>query len=139
MRGTRSAGRAIFAILLAAAVSAAASAGCGGADEGAILIGGERVDSATIDRDPLALLPSGIVMLSYLDAGTLFSSSSDRGSAARHGLLPLWAESTSSRRRCRPRLRGCMQCRGRLLPVLRELRTGPSGGATQGMTPPAPS
>jgi hypothetical protein len=48
--------------------------GCPHKDETLILIGGEPVDAATIDRDPLALLPSGAIMLGYLDAASLFGS-----------------------------------------------------------------
>ena len=93
MRGLRSAGRALGAALWAAALTVSV-AGCGGADEGALLIGGERVDSATIDRDPLALLPSGIVMLGYLDAATLFQSRlGPEVSQIVTGLLPLGPES----------------------------------------------
>jgi hypothetical protein len=93
MRGLRAVGRAIGAALLAAALTTTV-AGCGGADEGALLIGGERVDSTTIDRDPLALLPSGIVMLSYLDAATLFQSKlGPEVSQVVTGLLPLGPES----------------------------------------------
>jgi hypothetical protein len=72
----------------------AASAGCSGTDDGALLIGGERVDGAVIDRDPLALLPSGIVMLGYLDAATMFSSKlGPEVSQLVTGLLPLGPES----------------------------------------------
>ncbi|NUQ79401.1 MAG: hypothetical protein HUU21_38315 [Polyangiaceae bacterium] len=93
MRGLKSAGRALGAALWAAALTASV-AGCGGADEGALLIGGERVDSATIDRDPLALLPSGMIMLGYLDAATLFQSRlGPEVSQLVTGLLPLGPES----------------------------------------------
>jgi len=96
MHVKRVVGRAVgaAALALAAAVTAIAGAGCGGADEGALLVGGERVDSATIDRDPLALLPSGIIMLSYLDAAMLFQSRlGPEVSQLVTGLLPLGPES----------------------------------------------
>lgn len=68
--------------------------GCGGADEGALLVGGERVDPAAIDRDPLALLPSGVVMLSFIDAAMMFASrlGPDIGQLIA-GLFPLGPES----------------------------------------------
>jgi hypothetical protein len=91
----RSAARALGAgVWMAVAALAVTGAGCGGADEGALLIGGEHVDGATIDRDPLALLPSDIVMLAYLDAATLFQSRlGPEVSQLVTGLLPLGPES----------------------------------------------
>lgn len=75
--GTRAVrGRAACAAALLA-LTAAAGAGaiaCSSTDDSALLIGGERVDSTTIDRDPLALLPSGILVLGYVDAAAMFSS-----------------------------------------------------------------
>jgi hypothetical protein len=79
--------------VLAGALSIAAAPGCGG-DEGAVLLGGKRVSAAEIDADPLALLPSGIIMLSYLDAATLFSSKLGPDvSQLVTGLFPLGRES----------------------------------------------
>lgn len=49
-------------------------AGCSSTVESVVLIGGETVDAATIDRDPLALLPGGVILLSYLDAATLWKT-----------------------------------------------------------------
>ncbi len=67
---------------------------CGGTDDGALLLGGERVDPAVIDRDPLALLPSGVVMLSYIDAAMMFASrlGPDIGQLI-SGVFPLGPES----------------------------------------------
>ena len=61
--------------LVAGLLGAGGAPGCGSARESLILVGGEPVDPATIDRDPVAVLPSGLVMLGYLDAATLFKSS----------------------------------------------------------------
>jgi hypothetical protein len=83
-----------LSLALLACASSGIAAGCSGTDDGALLIGGERVDAATIDRDPLALLPSGIVMLGYLDAATMFSSKlGPEVSQLVTGLLPLGPES----------------------------------------------
>lgn len=60
-------------LALALAVSMLGGA-CGGPDDSLVLIGGEHVDAAAIDRDPLALLPSGVIVLGYLDAATMFAS-----------------------------------------------------------------
>jgi hypothetical protein len=62
------------ALAIAAALLAPAAGGCSGAGESLVLIGGQAVDAATIDRDPLALLPSGILMLGYLDASAMWTS-----------------------------------------------------------------
>lgn len=53
-------------------VAASAIAGCAGT--GVVLIGGKRVDAATIDRDPIALLPQGIVLFGNLDLAALFQT-----------------------------------------------------------------
>ncbi|MCC6555872.1 MAG: hypothetical protein IT372_23160 [Polyangiaceae bacterium] len=97
-RGGRLIGAAARARLIAAlgalgALAVPVGAGCGGGDS-LVLIGGERVDSALIDRDPIALLPGGIVMLGYLDAAQMFST----GVGAEvdqivKGLLPIGPES----------------------------------------------
>lgn len=69
------------------------ASGCG-KDEGAALIGGQRLDPYTIDRDPLALLPSGVILLSTLDTAALFHSSlGPEVSQIVAGLLPLGPES----------------------------------------------
>lgn len=72
----------------------ASASGCGGGNDSLVLVGGESVDATAIDRDPLAVLPSGIVMLSYLDAATMFQSSVG-GDVAQivQGLLPIGQES----------------------------------------------
>ena len=56
---------------LLGAASAAALSGCA---SGVVLIGGKRVDAATIDKDPIALLPSGIVIFGNLDLVSLFQT-----------------------------------------------------------------
>lgn len=37
-----------------------------------VLVGGRQIDAATIDRDPIAVLPSGVIMLGYMDLATLY-------------------------------------------------------------------
>ena len=82
------------AALSVAALLGAASGGCGGANDSLALVGGEQVDAATIDRDPLALLPSGIVMLGYLDATAMFRSGvGGEVEQIVNGLLPIGQES----------------------------------------------
>jgi hypothetical protein len=54
-------------------VAAAPVLGCGGA-EGLVLVGGERVEAASIDKEPLNLLPNGVLGLASLDAKTLFAT-----------------------------------------------------------------
>ncbi|WP_437929727.1 hypothetical protein WMF37_10840 [Sorangium sp. So ce291] len=70
----RAAGAFALAALALAALAAPALAGCGGADDSLVLVGGEKIDATAIDRDPLAVLPSGAVMVGYLDAAALFAS-----------------------------------------------------------------
>ncbi|AGP34974.1 hypothetical protein [Sorangium cellulosum] len=72
-RGAAALRRAALALALAAP-AAPALAGCGGADDSLALVGGEKIDATAIDRDPLAVLPSGVVMLGYLDAAAMFTS-----------------------------------------------------------------
>lgn len=87
-------GRRAWAAALLCGLLAAGAGGCGGANENLVLVGGEPVDAATIDRDPLALLPSGIVMLGYLDAAALFQSSlGGEVSSVIQQLLPIGPES----------------------------------------------
>ncbi len=79
---------------LAVLTAFATSSGCGGADQNLILMGANQVDPATIDRDPMALLPTHPVMLGYLDAAEMFRS--NLGSDVNQivtTLLPLGAES----------------------------------------------
>jgi len=69
--------------------------GCGGADESLGLVGGEKIDATLIDRDPIALLPSGIIMLAYIDAYAMFQSKWGGDVATTvTNLLPLGAESS---------------------------------------------
>ena len=81
--------------VLALALAAGAPAlGCGGADESLGLIGGEKVDPALIDRDPIALLPSGIILVGYIDAYTMFQSKwGGEVATAVTNVLPLGASS----------------------------------------------
>jgi len=67
--------RGLGAIVSLSLLLASATMGCGGADQNLLLIGGQQVDPATIDRDPVALLPSAPVMVGYLDAAAMFQSS----------------------------------------------------------------
>lgn len=55
----------------AAAVGASPLAGCSSAPS-LVLVGGRNVDAATIDADPVALLPAGIVVLAYADLAALY-------------------------------------------------------------------
>ncbi|WP_437591922.1 hypothetical protein [Sorangium sp. So ce1000] len=74
-RGAAALRRAASAITIAiGALALTALGGCGGADDSLALIGGEKIDATAIDRDPLAVLPSGAVMLGYLDAAAMFTS-----------------------------------------------------------------
>jgi len=77
-----------------AGATLASVAGCGAGAESIALIGGERVDPTLIDRDPLALLPSGIVVLGYLEATQMFQSTwgGDAGQILSN-ILPLGPES----------------------------------------------
>mgnify|MGYP000620861143 CR=1 FL=1 len=79
---------------LAVFTAIATSSGCGGADENLILMGANKVDPATIERDPMALLPTNPVMLGYLEATEMFRSNlgSDVNQIVTM-LLPLGAES----------------------------------------------
>jgi hypothetical protein len=85
---------ALLAALSLIAASGALSAGCSGAEPSLVLVGGERVEPATIDRDPVALLPGGPVMLGSLDTAALFHSNlgPDVGQIVTT-LLPLGPES----------------------------------------------
>lgn len=87
---------ALAALLVALASTTPACSG----GEGMVLIGGNKVDAATIDRDPSSLLPSGIVILGYLDAATLFTSSLGPDvSRAVAAILPLGPESNFDSKR----------------------------------------
>jgi hypothetical protein len=83
--------RAALALVALALLSSAP--GCSGADE-PILVAGQKVDALTIDRDPLALLPSGAVLVGYVDAASLFQSSLGNDVARTiTSILPLGPES----------------------------------------------
>jgi hypothetical protein len=73
--------------------------GCSG-DQSLVLIGGERVDAASIDRDPLRVLPSGAILLGNLHADRLFATALG-GQAARvvASFVPIGAESGFSLQR----------------------------------------
>lgn len=75
MRRTRAIPRGGRAILAACTLGLAAAAlgGCGGADS-MVLVGGHKVDAADIDRDPISVLPGGVVMFGTLDAAAMFHS-----------------------------------------------------------------
>lgn len=81
---------------LAAALLALASlggAGCGGPDQ-AVLIGGKKVDATEIDRDPVAVLPGGMVVFGALDGAAMFQSAYGGDvSGLIANVLPLGAES----------------------------------------------
>lgn len=86
--------RAAVGAFVLSILTAPTLAGCGGADDSLVLIGGERIDATVIDRDPVAILPSGAVMLSYLDAATMFASSlGGEVNQVVTSLLPLGRES----------------------------------------------
>jgi hypothetical protein len=63
------------ALLVAAALALGAPGGCASEDEALVLVGGNHVDASAIDRDPVALLPGGVVVLTYVDARALFATS----------------------------------------------------------------
>ena len=67
--------RSVWATLALALSLASAAPACSGAAESIALIGGEKVDAASIDEDPLVLLPGGVVMLGYIDARAMFATS----------------------------------------------------------------
>lgn len=85
--------RARHAALAAALALAVAVPACGG-DQSLVLVGGAKIDDDRIDRDPLALLPSGVILVGYLDAQALFASpwGPDVGTIISN-LLPLGPES----------------------------------------------
>ena len=82
-----------LAAAFALAGTALAGEGCSGADQ-AVLIGGKKVDPTEIDRDPVALLPGGIVVFGTLDGPSIFQSSYGGDlSGLIATVLPLGAES----------------------------------------------
>jgi hypothetical protein len=79
--------RQLLALLLAAPL------GCS-SDQALVPIGGRSVDARSIDAEPLALLPSGALLLGRLDAEALFRSSLGNHMAQIVSLLlPIGAES----------------------------------------------
>ncbi|MFO0760874.1 MAG: hypothetical protein U0359_30635 [Byssovorax sp.] len=102
--------RARLALLaLTASLFAPPTTGCGGADDSFGLIGGEKVDASQIDRDPVALLPSGIILLGYADLAAMFQSKWGADAAQIvTNLLPLGAESNFSPQRDATRIFGGM-------------------------------
>jgi hypothetical protein len=105
---SRPATRALATIALCAALlPGVLSLGCGGADESLGLIGGQKVDATLIDRDPIALLPSGILLLGYVDAYAMFQSrwGADVAQVVVN-LLPLGPESNFSPQRDVTRIYG---------------------------------
>ena len=85
--------RAIARSLLLSVLTLLPAAGCSGsADYG--LIGGEKVDASLVDRDPLALLPRGVLVLGSVDAAAMFQSRWGAEAAqVVQTLLPLGPES----------------------------------------------
>lgn len=68
--GTKPASLTLALLVAASALSAVA---CGG-DDSLVLVAGQRVDSAQLDRDPVSILPAGILMFGYMDAAAMFHS-----------------------------------------------------------------
>jgi hypothetical protein len=79
--------------LLVAAMASSGAVSCSSTTE-PVPIGGEKVPAEDIDRDPLALLPGGLVMLGYLDAPAMFQSGFGQEAARLvANLIPLGPES----------------------------------------------
>ncbi len=62
------------AVLALIALLCALLSGCPRTDQSLVLVGGQRVDAARIDGDPLGLLPGGAILTGTLDARALFAS-----------------------------------------------------------------
>lgn len=85
--------RALARSLLLCALTLVPASGCSGNHDYG-LIGGEKVDASLVDRDPLALLPRGVLVLGSLDAAAMFQSKWGPDAAQIvQTLLPLGAES----------------------------------------------
>ncbi len=85
--------RDLLDLALALGVGGASAAGCSSSPS-LVPIGGEAVDPAEIDRDPMALLPSGIVVFGQVDLVALFQTPIGGDIAALvQALVPLGAES----------------------------------------------
>jgi hypothetical protein len=71
--------------------------GCSSANQSLVLIGGNKVDAESIDKNPLHVLPRGAIVVGHLDAQALFRTSI--GTEVQKivtRLLPLGAESNFS-------------------------------------------
>lgn len=65
--------RAFARRILLCALALVPASGCSGNNDYG-LIGGEKVDASLVDRDPLALLPRGVLVLGSIDAAAMFQS-----------------------------------------------------------------
>jgi hypothetical protein len=74
LKGRRPATSSPWIHRLVALVILLALAGCSSANESLVLVAGNKVDAAAIDKDPLTVLPPGVIMLGYLDASAMFAS-----------------------------------------------------------------
>jgi hypothetical protein len=87
----------VATLALAVSVALVGLVGCGHAPDGIVLVGGQKVDAAAIDRDPLALLPAGAIVAGYVDGAQLFGTSFGADLARiTQTLLPLGAEANFS-------------------------------------------
>ncbi len=85
--------RAIARKILLCALALVPAAGCSSSTDYG-LIGGEKVDASLVDRDPLALLPRGVLVLGSLDAAAMFQSKwGPEAAQIVQTLLPLGPES----------------------------------------------
>jgi hypothetical protein len=105
MSGTLRAAR-ILGLGAALAGAPLAATGCAG-NESLALVAGARVEPTAIDRDPLALLPSGVIALATVDATAMFRSRwGPEVADLVQRLLPLGPESNFVARRDVARLYG---------------------------------
>jgi hypothetical protein len=80
-------------VALGLALASLAGAGCGGPDQ-AVLVAGKKLDASEIDRDPVAVLPGGMVAFATLDGPAMFQSAYGGDVAGLlANVLPLGAES----------------------------------------------
>jgi hypothetical protein len=85
--------RSRLAVLVTALACALPLSGCAHEEESVVLVGGDRVDATVIDRDPLALLPSGVLLVGYVDAASMFTTNSGTDvSRIARDLVPLGPE-----------------------------------------------
>ena len=61
--------------VLAALAALLGAGACSSNGETVVLIGGEKIDPAAIDRDPFTMLPGGIIVYGFLDASSMFQTS----------------------------------------------------------------